>query len=50
MNKELLEVLVAVVDAQLLEGVAEKCLKAEDVQHSNRQPLLLGVFLQKQVL
>lgn len=38
-NKELLQVLIAVVDAHLLKAVEDKCLKAKDVQNTNAEPL-----------
>ena len=34
-DKELLQVLVAEVDAELLKTVGLKCLKTKDVKHSN---------------
>lgn len=39
-DKELLQVLVAVVDAHLLKAVEDECLEAKDIQHSNAEPLL----------
>ena len=44
-DKELLEVLVAEVDAELLKTVGLKCLKTKDVQHSNRETFLTTVLL-----
>ena len=44
-DKELLKVLVAEVDAELLKTVGLKRLKTKDVQHSNRETLLTTVLL-----
>ena len=46
-DKELLEVLVAEVDAELLKTVGLKCLKTKDVQHSNRETFLTTVLLRE---
>lgn len=42
LNEELLEVLVGVIDAELLEAVVIEVLEAEDVQHAYSTP---GVVL-----
>lgn len=44
-HKKLLQFLVAEVDAELLEGVCFESFKTKDVQHSNAQTLLTGLFL-----
>ena len=44
-DKELLQVLIAEVDAELLKTVGLKRLKTKDVQHSNRETLLATVLL-----
>ena len=46
-DKELLKVLVAEVDAELLKTVGLKCLKTKDVQHSNRETFLTTVLLRE---
>lgn len=47
MYKELLQLLVAKVDAELLKGVGLKSLKAKDVQHPNAETLLALFLLGK---
>ena len=44
-DKELLQVFVAEVDAELLKTVGLKRFKTKDVQHSNRETLLATVLL-----
>ena len=44
-DKELLQVLIAEVDAELLKTVDLERLKPKDVQHSNRKTLLTAVLL-----
>lgn len=44
-DKELLQILVTVVDAQLLKGVLLKGLKSKDVQYTDRETLLARRFL-----
>ena len=44
-DKELLQVLIAEVDAELLKAVDLERLKPKDVQHSNRKTLLTTVLL-----
>jgi len=34
LNKELLEILVGIIDAELFEAVVTKVLEAEDIQHT----------------
>ena len=46
-HKELLEVLVAEVDAQLLEAIGFESLEPKDVQNTNGESLVSPVFLQR---
>ena len=41
----ILQVLISIIDAELLEAVAAKVLEAKDVQHPYRLPLMLTVVL-----
>ena len=44
LDEKLLEVLVGVVDAELLEAVVLEVLKAENVQYANRQTAVAHIF------
>ena len=47
-NKELLQVLIAVVDAHLFKAVEDKRLKTKDVQNTNAEPPGTLVLVKKQ--